>query len=147
MLLRSLQRALPASATARIVVGTDGGTVEIPLVYVDAESRPDVADLPRVYRAEGTGATSVRWLLLSDGRSMGLAVLTIRVRRPVRCRFRILFDLQSHAAFLADVARAGGLTVTCVNPNEEPERSATDGTFYAVPVGPLGGAGGFQQAA
>lgn len=146
MLLRGIERALPAAATARVVVGSAGQAVEIPLVYVDASARPEVADLSRVYRIEGTGTTTAHWLLVSDGESMGLAVLTIRVRRPVRCRFRVLFDLQSHGAFLAEVARAGGLTVTCVDPNVDPERSATDGTFYSVPVGPLGGTG-WQRAA
>jgi hypothetical protein len=107
---------------------------EVPLVVVDGEKRPDVADLPRVFRVEALeGDARSRWLFVLDGRGGGCALLVVSVIRPVRCRFRLLFSFVHDRPLIEQVGRAGGFVMTCVDPTSERDRALLDAMFIAVP--------------
>ena len=107
---------------------------EVPLVVVDGVKRPDVADLPRVFRVEALeGDARSRWLFVLDGRGGGCALLVVSVIRPVRCRFRLLFSFMHDRPLLDQVGRAGGFVMTCVDPARERDRALLDAMFIAVP--------------
>jgi hypothetical protein len=107
---------------------------EVPLVVVDGQKRPDVADLPRVFRVEALeGDARSRWLFVLDGRGGGCALLVVSVVRPVRCRFRLLFSFLHDRPLIEQVGRAGGFVMTCVDPARERDRALLDAMFIAVP--------------
>ena len=116
------------------VLGALHGVGEVPLVVVDGERRPEVADLPRVFRAEGIQAEArSRWLFVGEDGRRGCAVLIVGVSRPVRCRFRLLFSLVHDRALLALVGRAGGFVMTCVDPAIDRDRALFEAMYVAVP--------------
>jgi hypothetical protein len=107
---------------------------EVPLVVIDGQRRPDVADLPRVFRVEALeGDARSRWLFVLDGRGGGCALLVVSVIRPVRCRFRLLFSFVHDRPLIEQVGRSGGFVMTCVDPQNERDRALLDAMFIAVP--------------
>jgi hypothetical protein len=116
------------------VLGALQGVGEVPLVVVDAERQPEVADLPRVFRAEDIPAEArSRWLFVDGAGGRGCAVLLVGVSRPVRCRFRLLFSLVHDRALLTLVGRAGGFVMTCVDPAVDRDRAIFEAMYVAVP--------------
>src|SRR3989442_13206153 len=79
----------------------DPRQAELPIAYLDCATRPDVADLARVHRLEGDGDQVATWTFLMAPGVPGvrsLAVLDLRLDRPVRCPFSIAFQMAAHPA-------------------------------------------------
>jgi hypothetical protein len=83
-----------------------------PVVFADLSRRPDAADLARVLALEGNGDVRSVWHTLTYADGSGVAVVSLRSLRPVRCRFRLAFDLVRDRAILGRIAAAGGMLVT-----------------------------------
>jgi len=116
------------------VLNSRHGVGEVPMVVVDGERRPDVADLPRVFRTEGIQAEArSRWLFVMDDGGRGCALLLVGVSRPVRCRFRLLFSMVDDRTLLGLVGRAGGFVMTCADPALDRERALYEAMYVAVP--------------
>lgn len=97
----------------------DGSEIEMPIAYLDCRRRPDVADLARVHRLEGEGDQVATWTFCLAPGVPGvesLAVLDLRLVRPVRCRFSIAFEMISHAAILNAIVKAEKLIVAHRDP-------------------------------
>ncbi|HLZ29775.1 MAG TPA: hypothetical protein VKV73_20845 [Chloroflexota bacterium] len=89
-------------------IGTDRPT---PVVWLDASTRPDIADLPRVHQYEpGGGDTEVRWGLLFRLEEQQV-VLMCEFIRPVHTEFSVLFSLPKHLSFLEEVVRQNQLMI------------------------------------
>jgi hypothetical protein len=138
---RLIEQVAATSLSVRFagVLGVAHDANEVPLVVVDGDRRPDVADLPRVFRIEGIQAEArSRWLFVIDDGGRGCAVLLVGVNRPVRCRFRLLFNLVHDRALLGLVGRAGGFVMTCADPTVDRDQALFEAIYVAVPSEVLG---------
>jgi hypothetical protein len=116
------------------VLDSRHGVGEVPMIVVDGDRRPDVADLPRVFRTEGVQAEArSRWLFVMDDGGRGCALLLVGVTRPVRCRFRLRFSIADDRQLLALVGRAGGFVMTCADPSLDRDRALFEAMYVAVP--------------
>jgi hypothetical protein len=103
--------ALPVRETGIALVRTDRGPVRLPVLRLDAATRPDVRDLARVLRLEGEHVLAAGWQSIADGGRVWF-VLDIGVTRPVSCRWRLVLPYGRHRAFLDTLAGHGVLAVT-----------------------------------
>jgi hypothetical protein len=87
----------------------------LPLVLVDASTRPEVADLVRVHQLEGDGEIETQWRYYLS-QSFAKAVLRVEMSTPVRARFDLCFDLNEHLGALAAMAETGTLLMTTDKP-------------------------------
>ena len=93
------------------------GTIRLhvaPVFHVNADSRPDVADLVRVHDVEGDGDLHAAWsLLLPPGRGYrAMARLDVAFYRPVSCEFALLVDVERHREALGVAAATGYVSLT-----------------------------------
>lgn len=103
-----------------------------PCVFVDAASRPDVADLARVVDAEDDNWASHRWGIdrARPGKPARVALI-LTAHRPTRCEFVVEFG-PPLAAFLASALQAGQLIVSPAAPTDD-----ADAALEAALVWPL----------
>jgi hypothetical protein len=91
------------------------GVFQLPLVHIDPEGRPDVADISRVVRREGMeGSADVTWrFIFFPGEAEGVVDIVVKV--PVRCHFRVAISARVHRAPLEQIVEAEtvALTTTC----------------------------------
>lgn len=101
--------AVPIHKLAAVVVAS----VVLPVVVLDARQRPDLRDLPRVHRFDGPGDTTTFFeaALNTSDRAAEIVVFRVELARPVRCDFRIAFELATSQGFLEAVESAGYLIV------------------------------------
>jgi len=88
--------ALPCrSATVLDGNPDDGLTVAL---HVDSRRRGDVLDLARVVEDDATVQASCGWSLLAPSRRHSYWRLLLRVsfERPVKCEFKVRFDIRDH---------------------------------------------------
>jgi hypothetical protein len=133
---RLLQHVSATSLPVRFagVLDSRHGVGDVPMVVVDSGRRPDVADLARVFRTEGIPAEArSRWLFVMDEHGRGSALLLVGVSRPVRCRFRLLFNMVDDRQLLGLVGRAGGFVMTCADPAVDHEQALFEAMYVAVP--------------
>lgn len=78
--------------------------VEQNLLWVDAAERPDMYDLARVLRQEGSGEAICGWSQARDDMGGAGCVLEVEIRRPVRTSFGIHFSLPEDLRLLASIA-------------------------------------------
>ena len=90
-------------------VAEDGNA--LPTVVVDVSEHPEIADLPRVHAIDGIGDVATAAVKTGDA-----VVLGVRLSRPVKAAFAVVFDLRLHAEFLLDVAVAQSLTFATTIP-------------------------------
>lgn len=81
----------------------------VPRVRIDVSQRPDLADLPRVYRMEGSGDYTYTWNYYDEFSADALFILLVRMERPVKAVFALLFPVSSSIEFLTTLAEAGRL--------------------------------------
>jgi hypothetical protein len=95
-----------------------------------------VLDLPRVFAADAAAGADVwaTWPFLPEAR---LAVLTLRWRKPVRCRVRLAFDLDADRRFLEEIAACGLLTIATSDPAASPEAALAGAITSQVPTADL----------
>jgi hypothetical protein len=79
-------------------------TLLAPVIQVDATARPDLHDLARVHRSEGSFDTVTAWDFCISTGMTGLARLSVDINRPVKTRFTILFPLQKFFDYLDNLA-------------------------------------------
>lgn len=105
-------RSLPAQAAAVTILDQ----AVLPLVWIDTQARPDIADLPRVMtREQQRGDRSViatQWLVGEPN----VVVLIVTVAEPVICTWAISFDLHHWQSVLEQIAVAEQLFVTWGSP-------------------------------
>lgn len=100
-------------------VADDGNA--LPTVVVDVSEHPEIADLPRVHAIDGIGDVATAAVKTGDA-----VVLGVRLSRPVKAAFAVVFDLRLHAEFLLDVADAQSLTFATTIP----ERAKDDDPLW-----------------
>lgn len=139
---RALLRRAEALA-ARLAVPREPGGVELagyhtsgPIVAatINGAERPDVADLGRVLRLEGGPRWRAGWGARFGPGGRGFLVLTIRVDSPVRCTFRLRYDLVRERLALDALARWGRVLVTPVSPLADPDAAVVMGHVFAFPT-------------
>jgi hypothetical protein len=115
---RQLDGALPVIAWLDGVGRTpnSGKRVRLPVAVVDLASRPDVADLARVWAAEQagdprwTGHVVTGWTAMLDGHGTAFSaplICGVRVTRPVACAFRLRIDYLRDTAEVRLLERTG----------------------------------------
>ncbi len=105
-----VERALAAQAGG-VVLG-DGGD-SLPVVWIDAGERPDIADLPRVLGSgadagDGPPLIAAQWLADLERQRV---VLVATLVEPVACTWAIGFDLPRRRALLERIVEEGALWV------------------------------------
>lgn len=103
-------------------------TIQHTLLWVDVAARPDVYDLGRVLRREGSGEASCRWSRCSGYQGAQSCVLSLLIQRPVRASFGLLFPLPDTIQLLASIAYTHSL-VLCFG---EPARADDIGTTVSA---------------
>ena len=105
-----VEHALSVQATG--MLSTADGHM-LPLISLNVDNRPEIADLPRVLTAEvgkGSMATvGANWLA---DRSITRAILVVTFVEPVTCTWAISFDLPRCLSLLEQVADRQELYVT-----------------------------------
>src|SRR5688500_13361596 len=117
------------TVAARLAVPRELGGVELAGCHpagnvvtatIDGAARPDVADLRRILRLERRPHGRADWRARIGARGRGFAVLTIRIRGPVRCTFRLRYDLVRERPVLDALAECGRVLVTPLSPLPDP---------------------------
>jgi hypothetical protein len=86
------------------MLAPDFRTHRVAIVFVDATKRPDVRDLFRVHRLDGSGDTRSAWQFAMVPQNP-LAILNTHFENPARCHVRLVFPIRKHRAFLDFVAQ------------------------------------------
>lgn len=103
--------ALPCLGTA-VTVAEDGDAV--PVVWIDASGRPDIADLPRVLNASGEPPLlATQWL--ADF-AAGRCLLVVTFVEPVAASWAVAFGLRDAAAALERIPATGALVIALEPP-------------------------------
>lgn len=115
------QQAVPLRATG--IAQLPNGAIA-PIVSLNADRHPDVADLVRVHMTEAPeegGDVNTTWGIMLSNRpdQPSYAALRTDMIRPVRCTFWMLFDFDRHDQFLVLLAKTQLLLLTTV---AEPEK-------------------------
>ena len=107
-------QALPVQAAAMALTEQNE---RVPVVWIDAAGRPDVADLPRVLnksvRSSETPVLATQWLANLPARRV---VLVVTFLEPVACSWALSFDLQRWTPVLELVATSALLVVALNHP-------------------------------
>ncbi|MGH2459043.1 MAG: hypothetical protein ACRDIY_09280 [Chloroflexota bacterium] len=108
---------------------------DLPVTELGARTRPDLADLARVHRAEGAGDQTHAWhaMLTPTG---AVLILELELHRPVRCRCSLVFDVAQHFAWLSRVADSGML-VTTTRPVRTVGDALDSGIAWTIDPAPL----------
>jgi hypothetical protein len=102
--------------------------VPVPFVRLEARRRPDIADLVRPHRLEGKQTIADTFVFatlgLPNGTFDSLVFVEITYRRPVRCRFRLCFDLDNRRdrATVDRIAASGFLGIVTATPDDVASR-------------------------
>jgi predicted DNA-binding transcriptional regulator len=97
-----------------------GRPFPLQVAVVDLRTRPDVADLARVFSAEEagqagwTGHVVTGWTAMLEGHDGCLTaplVCDAEVTRPVACRVRLAFDYLVHRGVVRELERTGWIGV------------------------------------
>ena len=111
-----LEEALPVRFAHPVPFLIQGQRQDWPVVLVDARARPDVADLCRVARAEGSiqsrGHPPFRYLFV-DGH--GYMELASTITDPVNCAFKFALVWPRYWAMFTLMLRRGALLFTTDN--------------------------------
>ncbi len=125
-------QALPVQATA--VALTDEGD-QLPVVWIDAAQRPDVADLPRVLnnaaQASDTPVLATQWLADLPARRV---VLVVSFVEPVTCSWALSFDLLQCKPTLELAAITAELVVALRNPPSTEDRQLSLMPLREIPL-------------
>ena len=90
----------------------DTGSEQIPVVRLDGQRRPDIADLGRVLGQEGAIRERLgEWRFATDGDHIWWVFEWATVR-PVACRFRLVFDFDADRDFLERMVEHGAVAFT-----------------------------------
>ncbi len=120
-------QALPPQAVA--VALTDEGA-QLPVVWIDATNRPNVADLPRVLNkgiyTSDPPVLATQWLADLPAHRVALVVSVIE---PVTCSWAVSFDLLQSKPILELAAITGELVVALRNPPQ-----AEDNRLPLIPL-------------
>lgn len=103
---------LPVLSVGATLVESNGETVALPAVVVDASGRADVADLARVHETEGIG--NVRTLAVRNDENIDLSVV---LTSPVICSFTLQFEAADTTGFLASVCAASSMVIATGQPD------------------------------
>lgn len=117
---RQLAGALPVTAWLWGVGRTpnSGRRMRLPVAVVDLSTRPDVADLARVWPAEEagnhawTGHVITGWTAMIDrhgDETTAPLICDVQVTRPVACAFRLRIDYLRDTAEVRALERVGWL--------------------------------------
>ena len=112
------------------LVNEHGLEFDQPVVFADMSTRPDVADLPRIHRTEGQGDATTCWDIGVIRGIAAIACVSIDLKRPVKCTFRVIFDLFKHAPILHRIAACGGFVLTGVTPDQGADAVAGNGIYW-----------------
>lgn len=112
------------------VVNDQGFELDQPYVYADMSNRPDVFDLPRIHRTEGQGDATTCWDIGVIRGIAAIACVSIDLTRPVKCTFRVIFDLFKDAPILYRIAARGGFVLTGVAPEEGADAVGGNGIYW-----------------
>lgn len=128
--LRELRaESLPILSYVIAEVPRHGRVLTPPILHVGTKTRPDVADLLRVHRQEGTGFEGDCWsqLFAVTGQPIGApwVFLDIRTLRPARCDFKLGFRLDRHRRILEALAASGVLGISAEAPRVRDGRVTT----------------------
>ncbi len=119
------------SVTSAALVIEEGGTLQ-PLVWIEADQRLDVADLPRVLRAEqdeqDQPLVATQWLA---DLPRSLAIVVITYIEPVACTWAISFNLQNDHTVLEQIATTACLIVAI---NDTPTSNQPSKQQYILPT-------------
>jgi hypothetical protein len=119
-----LKAALPIRFAGPFSTDAGGGVRQVPLVRLDATTRPDVADLFRVAAAEGHQArteSAFRYLFL-DGQ--GYMEVNVEISDPVTCAFTFVLRWPEHRELFELMLRGHPLMFTATSAAGQPETRA-----------------------
>src|SRR5919205_957287 len=107
-----LREALPVRFAGPYTFVFNGTTETWPVVQVEANARPDVADLARVQQAEGLHRARrppFRYLFV-DGQ--GYMEFVVQITDPVACHFSFVLVWPTHAALFTAMLERGVVLFT-----------------------------------
>jgi hypothetical protein len=114
--------ALPVRSSGRIAIPVEDinddfadpapATRELPAVVVDADGRPDVADLPRVVATDGVGDLRCGIGVDDTGPAVGWRLrLEVLIDHPVQCRYHLVVPWATWRLWLRHAAAAGAIAI------------------------------------
>jgi hypothetical protein len=116
------ETALPVIASALLI--EEGGTLQ-PIIWIKADQRPDVGDLPRVLRVEQSDKqnplVATQWLA---DLPHSLAIVVITYIEPVACTWAISFNLHNDHTVLEHICTTARLFVAFNEPSRSGQPSS-----------------------